>query len=174
MSRTLLRGGKLVTADETREAELLIENGLIAAIGEHLPENDAEIIDVSGKLVMPGGVDPHVHLDLPMFGTVSSDDHYSGTKAAAFGGTTTLIDFVSQDFDDFSECVTALSLFAILGFVGFAIDTGMVLLHRVWLGQAVDAASLAAGFELPNVKAACVRAVDYLRQCSWRHQSGYC
>ena len=50
-----------------------------------------------GKLVLPGGVDPHVHLDLPMPGTVSSDDHYTGTKAAAFGGTTTVIDFANHD-----------------------------------------------------------------------------
>ena len=59
-----------------------------------------EVVDVSGKLILPGGVDAHVHLDLPMFGTVSSDDHYTGTKAAAFGGTTTVIDFISQDSDD--------------------------------------------------------------------------
>ncbi len=55
-----------------------------------------EVIDASGKLVMPGGIDPHVHLDLPMFDTVSSDDHYTGHKAAAFGGTTTVMDFVPQ------------------------------------------------------------------------------
>jgi dihydropyrimidinase len=57
---------------------------------------NAEIIDASGKLVMPGGVDPHTHFDLPMFDTVSSDDHYTGHKAAAFGGTTTVMDFVPQ------------------------------------------------------------------------------
>ena len=56
-------------------------------------------------LVMPGGVDAHVHLDLAMAGTVSSDDHYTGTKAAAFGGTTTVIDFVSQDLDNLTDNV---------------------------------------------------------------------
>ena len=59
---------------------------------------DAEVVDAAGKLVLPGGVDAHTHFDLPMFGTVSSDDHYTGHKAAAFGGTTTVIDFVPQDF----------------------------------------------------------------------------
>ncbi len=59
-------------------------------------------MDATGKLILPGGVDPHVHLDLPMFGTVSSDDHYTGTKAAAFGGTTTVIDFVSVRFPNFA------------------------------------------------------------------------
>ena len=65
------------------------------------------MIDARGKLVMPGGVDVHCHLDLPMFGTVSSDDHYTGHKAAAFGGTTTVIDFVSQDFPSLPACVDA-------------------------------------------------------------------
>jgi dihydropyrimidinase len=65
-------------------------------VGQGLSAPQAEVLDASGKLLLPGGVDPHVHLDLPMFGTVSSDDHYTGTKAAAFGGTTTVIDFVSM------------------------------------------------------------------------------
>ena len=59
---------------------------------------------------MPGGVDPHTHFDLPMFGTVSSDDHYTGHKAAAFGGTTTVIDFVPQDFPSLEQSVEAWRL----------------------------------------------------------------
>ena len=62
--------------------------------------SDAEIIDATGLYLMPGGVDPHVHLDLEMFGTVSSDDHYTGHKAAAFGGTTTVMDFVEDKDPD--------------------------------------------------------------------------
>ena len=65
------------------------------------------VIDASGKLVLPGGVDVHTHFDLPMFNTVSSDDHYTGHKAAAFGGTTTVIDFVSQDKKTLKESVEA-------------------------------------------------------------------
>ncbi len=57
----------------------------------------------SGLLVLPGGVDPHVHLELPMFGTISADDHYTGGKAAAFGGTTTMLDFVSQEPGSLAE-----------------------------------------------------------------------
>ena len=64
-------------------------------------------MDATGKLILPGGVDPHTHFDLPMFGTVSSDDHYTGTKAAAFGGTTTVMDFVSFDFPTLRESVEA-------------------------------------------------------------------
>ncbi len=94
----LIRSGTLVTAAETFEADLLIEDEQIAQIGPGLTvPPDAEVIDASGKFVLPGGVDPHTHFSLPMAGTVSSDDHYTGHKAAAFGGTTTALDFVPQD-----------------------------------------------------------------------------
>jgi dihydropyrimidinase len=93
----LLKNATLITAAETFEADLLIEGETIAAIGVNLQAPEAEVLDLSGKLLMPGGVDPHTHFDLPMFGTVSSDDHYTGHKAAAFGGTTTVIDFVPHE-----------------------------------------------------------------------------
>jgi dihydropyrimidinase len=93
----LIKNGKLITAEETFEADILIDGETIDQIGKDLQHPNAEIIDATGKLIMPGGVDPHVHLDLPMFDTVSSDDHYSGHKAAAFGGTTTVMDFVVLD-----------------------------------------------------------------------------
>ena len=91
---TLIKSGTLITAAETFEADILIEGETIAQIGKDLQHPNAKVFDATGKLIMPGGVDPHVHLDLPMFGTVSSDDHYTGHKAAAFGGTTTVMDFV--------------------------------------------------------------------------------
>jgi dihydropyrimidinase len=91
---TLLKNGTLVTASETFQADILIEDEKIARIALGLEVDSAQQIDASGKLILPGGVDPHVHLDLPMFDTVSSDDHYTGHKAAAFGGTTTVMDFV--------------------------------------------------------------------------------
>lgn len=100
MNTLLLQSPTLVTAAETFTADVLIEGEKIAAIGQHLtPPPGCTNLDASGKLLLPGGVDVHVHLDLPMFGTVSSDDHYTGSKAAAFGGTTTVIDFISQDAD---------------------------------------------------------------------------
>lgn len=98
MADILLKSGRLITAYDSYQADILVSNEKIAAIGTDLFFPEARIIDVTGKLIMPGGIDPHVHLDLPMFNTVSSDDHYSGTKAAAFGGTTTVIDFVPQDY----------------------------------------------------------------------------
>jgi len=92
----LIKSGKLVTATQTWEADILVDGEKIKEIGLGLDAPNAEIIDASGKLVLPGGIDPHTHFDLPMFGTVSSDDHYTGHKAAAFGGTTTVMDFVPQ------------------------------------------------------------------------------
>jgi dihydropyrimidinase len=103
----LIRSGTLVTAESSFPADILIEGETIRAVGPDLSAEGAQVIDAAGKLVLPGGVDPHVHLDLPMFGTVSSDDHYTGTKAAAFGGTTTVIDFVSLDLPTFGGSVEA-------------------------------------------------------------------
>ena len=91
---TLIKNGTLITASETLETDILIEGETIALIGNDLQHPNAEVIDATAKFIMPGGIDPHVHLDLPMFGTVSSDNHYTGHKAAAFGGTTTVMDFV--------------------------------------------------------------------------------
>src|SRR5512141_437342 len=102
---TLIKNGTLVTATDTFEADILIEGEKISLIGQDLHHPSAEVIDASGKFIMPGGIDPHVHLDLPMFGTVSSDDHYTGHKAAAFGGTTTVMDFVVLEKEGFQHSV---------------------------------------------------------------------
>jgi dihydropyrimidinase len=101
----LIKGGMLVTAEGSFLADILVDGEIISQIGPNLDERGSKVLDASGKLIFPGGVDPHVHLDLPMFGTVSSDDHYTGTKAAAFGGTTTVIDFVSFDHPTLGESV---------------------------------------------------------------------
>lgn len=101
----LIKSGTLITASETIQADILIRDEKIALIGIQLQAPNAQIIDASGKLILPGGVDPHTHFDLPMINTVSSDDHYTGHKAAAFGGVTTVIDFVSQDFPSLAKCV---------------------------------------------------------------------
>lgn len=105
MQPLLFKGGTLISEDEIREVDLRIIGEKIAEVGEDLPVNGDEIVEVNGKLLMPGGVDPHTHFDLPMFDTVSSDDHYSGHKAAAFGGTTTVMDFVPQDHATLRESI---------------------------------------------------------------------
>ena len=94
---TILINGRVATATDTFAADVAIQNGKIAAIGQNLPrENATKIIDAKGKYVLPGGIDVHTHLDMPFGGTTSADDFETGTRAAAFGGTTTLIDFAIQ------------------------------------------------------------------------------
>ena len=91
----VLRGGRIVTSSQDYMGDVLIEGERIAAVGS-IPEVDAEVIDATGRLVLPGGVDPHTHLDAPLKGTMTADDFESGTIAAAIGGTTTIIDFPVQ------------------------------------------------------------------------------
>jgi dihydropyrimidinase len=94
---TIITNGRVVTASDTYASDVAIGNGKIVAIGQSLPpENASRIIDAAGKYVLPGGIDVHTHLDMPFGGTTSSDDFETGTRAAAFGGTTTLIDFAIQ------------------------------------------------------------------------------
>ncbi len=105
---TILKGGTLITASDTIDAEILIDSEKITAIGRNFPVGpEDQVIDCAGKYILPGGIDVHTHFDLPMFGTHSSDDHYTGHKAAAFGGTTTALDFISQDFPSLTDCVKA-------------------------------------------------------------------
>ena len=93
---TLIKNGTIVTASDTIRADVLIEGEQVALIGRGLPEAGATVIDASGKLLLPGGIDVHTHLELPFGGTLSSDDFFTGQRAAAFGGTTSHIDFVIQ------------------------------------------------------------------------------
>ncbi len=94
---TIIKNGTVVTATDTYTANVAITNGKINAVGADLPaQNATKILDAGGKLVMPGGIDVHTHLDMPFGGTTSADDFETGTRAAAFGGTTTLIDFAIQ------------------------------------------------------------------------------
>ncbi|MFQ5784277.1 MAG: dihydropyrimidinase [Alphaproteobacteria bacterium] len=91
----LIRGGTVVTADQSYRADVLAEDGKIAAIGADLDAPaGAEVVDAGGCYVMPGGIDPHTHMELPFMGTVASEDFFTGTTAAMVGGTTMIIDFV--------------------------------------------------------------------------------
>jgi len=92
----LIRNGRIITADSDQVADIFIEGEKIKAIGKNLSVQADETIDASGKLVFPGGIDPHVHLDMPFMGTYSSDNYETGTRAALFGGTTMVIDFILQ------------------------------------------------------------------------------
>src|SRR5438045_6662619 len=94
--QTLIRNGRVVTAVDDYQADILIENGKVAMIGNKIDVKADKKIDAKGKLVIPGGIDPHTHMELPFGGTSASDDFETGTRAAAHGGTTTIIDFAVQ------------------------------------------------------------------------------
>lgn len=94
--RTLIKNGRVVTAVDDYVADIFIDGETVTTIGKTLDIEADAVIDASGKLVIPGGIDPHTHMELPFGGTYSSDDFFTGTRAAAFGGTTTIIDFAVQ------------------------------------------------------------------------------
>ena len=93
MTQQLIKGGRIVTAVDDYVADVLIENGRIESIGRSLNAPDAEIHDATGLLVFPGGIDAHVHMETPMGDMQTVDSFETGTRSAAFGGTTTIIDF---------------------------------------------------------------------------------
>ena len=94
--RTLIRNGRVVTAVDDYRGDILIDGEAVSVIGTRLDVEADRTIDAAGKLVIPGGIDPHTHMELPFGGTESSDDFRTGTVAAAHGGTTTIIDFAVQ------------------------------------------------------------------------------
>jgi len=97
MPSLLIQNGTIVNADSTVKADLLIDGAIIKEIRQGIPANTADkVVDASGLLLLPGGIDAHTHLDMPFGGTYSADDFESGTRAAAIGGTTTIVDFAIQ------------------------------------------------------------------------------
>ena len=97
MAKTLIRGGTIVTATDTYVGDVLVDGETIHSIGTSLDVEADRTIDATGKLVIPGGIDVHTHLDMPFGGTFSVDDFETGTIAAAHGGTTSLVDFAIQE-----------------------------------------------------------------------------
>ncbi|HZZ43783.1 MAG TPA: dihydropyrimidinase [Tepidisphaeraceae bacterium] len=93
---TLIKNAHIITATDDYTADIYIENETITTIGKNLPIKADQTLDASNLLTIPGGIDPHVHMELPFGGTVSSDSFETGTRAAAWGGTTTILDFAIQ------------------------------------------------------------------------------
>src|SRR6266540_3793188 len=96
MGRTLIKNGTVITATDQYQGDVLVEDEKITVIGSALQMAADKVIDASGKYVLPGGIDVHTHLDMPFGGATSADDFESGTRAAAFGGTTSIVDFAIQ------------------------------------------------------------------------------
>ncbi|TMG32439.1 MAG: dihydropyrimidinase, partial [Chloroflexi bacterium] len=100
MGKTLITNGTVVTAADTYRGDVLVDGEKIAMIGKELKAAGAKRINATGKYVIPGGIDVHTHMELPFGGTFASDDFETGTRAAAFGGTTTIVDFAVQGFGE--------------------------------------------------------------------------
>src|SRR4026207_131846 len=94
--RTLIKNGTVVTAVDQYKGDILVEDEKISLIGTSLDMSADKTSDAAGKYVLPGGIDVHTHLDMPFGGTNSADDFETGTRAAAFGGTTSIVDFAIQ------------------------------------------------------------------------------
>jgi dihydropyrimidinase len=92
----LIKGGRIVTAADDYVGDIFVEDGKVSLIGGSLDVEADKVIDAAGKYVIPGAIDPHTHMEMPFGGTVSCDDFTSGTTSAAFGGTTTIVDFCLQ------------------------------------------------------------------------------
>src|SRR5204862_7481315 len=92
----LIKNGRVITSDADYVADIFIDGEIVHTIGKNLPVNADEIIDATGELVFRRGIDPHVHSDMPFMGTFSSDNYETRTRAALFGGTTMVMDFILQ------------------------------------------------------------------------------
>lgn len=96
----IIKNGTIVSPTATFKADVCVDNGKIVAITADADTDADKVVDASGKMVLPGAIDAHTHLAMPFGGTISSDDYYAGTRAAACGGTTTVFDFILQDFGE--------------------------------------------------------------------------
>ena len=96
----IIKNGTIVSPTATFKADVCVNNGKIVAITADAGTDADKVVDASGKMVLPGAIDAHTHLAMPFGGTISSDDYYAGTRAAACGGTTTVFDFILQDFGE--------------------------------------------------------------------------
>jgi len=96
----IIKNGTIVSPTATFKADVCVDNGKIVAITADAGTDADKVVDASGKMVLPGAIDAHTHLAMPFGGTISSDDYYAGTRAAACGGTPTVFDFILQDFGE--------------------------------------------------------------------------
>ena len=125
MSTTLVKNGTIVTAAERYDADVYVDNGVITHVSPGITLTADTVVDASGKLVIPGGIDVHTHLDLPFGDTSSADDFESGTIAAAHGGTTMIVDFATQD-----------------------LGQGLYPAFDAWMGRAEGKATIDYGFHM--------------------------
>lgn len=147
----LIKNGTIVTATEKFKADIAVTDGKITAIGANIKGCEgAKIVDASGKLVLPGAIDAHTHLAMPFGGTISSDDYFSGTRAAACGGTTTVFDFVLQDFGE--SMVDAVKRRDALCKGNAVVDYSYHVAVKDVSGELIDTIEDAVNFGIPSFK----------------------
>lgn len=147
----LIKNGTIVTEKEMFQGDIAVKDGKIAAIGNDLSSIPSDqVVDASGKLVLPGAIDVHTHLAMPFGGTVSADGYFAGTRAAACGGTTTVFDFILQDFDEKMLDVVKRrdALCAPEAAVDYAFHIGVKDVH----GELLDSMKDAVDFGVPSFK----------------------
>lgn len=137
----IIKNGTIVTATEMFKADIAVQDGKIVDIGSNLNIPAAKVVDATGKLVLPGAIDAHTHLEMPFGGTTSADGYGAGTRAAACGGTTTVFDFAMQDFDE--NMVDTVkrrdALCAPVAAVDYAFHVGVKDVHGELLGSMKEA-----------------------------------
>src|SRR5438094_323372 len=128
----LIKGGRIVTAADDYVADIYVEDETVTLIGESLDQSADKVVDATGKYVLPGCVDPHTHLDMPFGGTTTIDDVESGQTAAAFGGTTTHVDFIIQPPGSTFADETLFKTMEV------AAETGALVMVHAENGDAID------------------------------------
>ena len=146
----IIKNGMVVTDNEIFRADVGISGGKITAVAEHLDCTDATVADAAGKYVLPGAIDAHTHLAMPFGGTISSDDYFAGTRAAACGGTTTVFDFVLQDFGE--TLVDAVKRRDALCKGNAAVDYAFHVAIKDVSGELLDSIEEAVKYGVPSFK----------------------
>ncbi|WMI82304.1 dihydropyrimidinase [Anaerotignum sp. MB30-C6] len=147
----IIKNGTIVTEKEMFRGDIAVKDGIIAAIGTDLSNiSCTNVVDATGKLVLPGAIDAHTHLAMPFGGTISADGYYAGTRAAACGGTTTVFDFALQDFDEKMIDVVKRrdALAAPEAAVDYAFHIGVKDVH----GELLDSMKEAVEYGVPSFK----------------------
>lgn len=147
----IIKNGTIINANETIRADVAVKDGKIVSIAENISITDCEnVIDARGMLVLPGAIDAHTHLAMPFGGTISSDDYFAGTRAAACGGTTTVFDFVLQDFGE--TMVDAVKRRDALCAPVAAVDYSYHVAVKDVSGELLDSIAECVDFGVPSFK----------------------
>ena len=146
----IIKNGTVVTPSGMYKADVGVQDGKIVEIAASIPAEAKEVVDAAGKLVLPGAIDGHTHLAMPFGGTISSDDYFAGTRAAACGGTTTVFDFAMQDFGE--SMVDTIKRRDAMCAPDAAVDYGFHVAVKDVSGGLLDTMAEAVAYGVPTFK----------------------